>query len=136
MDHFSTILSARAHRLAPQELPVLDGLDFFAAGMGSIYAQQLRDDPHRVPVSSKRFGAGFSAESGRSMELMEVSEVEDVMSTEKMAEVAIKVLCAGMSVAMSSLTEFAIGSAEGYVELVKRWENVNCSQSSSIGAGK
>ncbi|KAG5242875.1 nitrate regulatory gene2 protein [Salix suchowensis] len=121
---------------AMQELPVLDGLDFFAAGMGSIYAQQLRDDPHRVPVSSKRFGAGFSAESGRSMELMEVSEVEDVMSTEKMAEVAIKVLCAGMSVAMSSLTEFAIGSAEGYVELVKRWENVNCSQSSSIGAGK
>lgn len=121
---------------AMQELPVLDGLDFFAAGMGSIYAQQLRDDPHRVPVSSKRFGSGFSAESGRSMELMEVSEVEDVMSTEKMAEVAIKVLCAGMSVAMSSLTEFAIGSAEGYVELVKRWENVNCSQSSSIGAGK
>jgi hypothetical protein len=29
-----------------------------------------------------------------------------------MAEIAIKVLCAGMSVAMSSLTEFAIGSAE------------------------
>jgi hypothetical protein len=34
------------------------------------------------------------------------------MTTEKMAETAIKVLCAGMSVAMSSLTEFAIGSAE------------------------
>lgn len=104
---------------AMQEIPVLDGLDFFAAGMGSIYAQQLRDDPHRVPVSSKRFGAGLSVESGRSMELMEVGEVEDVMTTEKMAEVAIKVLCAGMSVANSSLTEFAIGSAEGYAEYVK-----------------
>ncbi|CAK7345760.1 unnamed protein product [Dovyalis caffra] len=119
---------------AIQEMPVLDGLDFFAAGMGSIYAQQLRDDPHRVPIGSKRFGAGFSVESGRSMELVEVGEVEDVMTTEKMAEVAIKVLCAGMSVAMSSLTEFAIRSAEGYAELVKQWENVKCSESSS-GAG-
>ena len=42
------------------------------------------------------------------MEMVEVGEVEDVMTTEKMAEIAIKVLCAGMSVAMSSLTEFAI----------------------------
>jgi len=46
------------------------------------------------------------------MEMVEVDEVEDVMTTEKMAEIAIKVLCAGMSVAMGSLTEFAIGSAE------------------------
>jgi hypothetical protein len=47
------------------------------------------------------------------MEMVEVGEVEDVMTTEKMAEITIKlVLCAGMSVAMSSLTEFAIGSAE------------------------
>nr|TKR74904.1 hypothetical protein D5086_0000290980 [Populus alba] len=50
---------------------------------------------------------------------MEVDEVEDVMTTEKMAEIPIKVLCAGMSVANSSLTEFAIGSAEGYAEYVK-----------------
>ena len=42
-------------------------------------------------------------------------EVDDEMTTEKMAETAIKVLCAGMSVAMSSLTEFAIRSAV-YVE--------------------
>uniref|UniRef100_A0A2K1X0W2 DUF632 domain-containing protein n=1 Tax=Populus trichocarpa TaxID=3694 RepID=A0A2K1X0W2_POPTR len=55
----------------------------FAAGMGFIYAQQLRGDTHR-----------------------------------KMAEIPIKVLCAGMSVANSSLTEFAIGSAEGYAEYV------------------
>ena len=57
------------------------------------------------------------------MEMVEVDEVEDVMTTEKMAEIPIKVLCAGMSVAMSSLTEFAIGSAEGYAELVNQWEN-------------
>ncbi|KAI9378852.1 hypothetical protein POPTR_018G147749v4 [Populus trichocarpa] len=52
------------------------------------------------------------------MEMVEVDEVEDVMTTEKMAEIPIKVLCAGMSVANSSLTEFAIGSAEGYAEYV------------------
>jgi hypothetical protein len=54
------------------------------------------------------------------MDMVEVDEVEDVMTTKKMAEIAIKVLCAGMSVAMSSLTEFAIGSAEGYAEYVKQ----------------
>jgi hypothetical protein len=53
------------------------------------------------------------------MEMVEVDEVEDVMTTEKMAEIPMKVLCAGMSVANSSLTEFAIGSAEGYAEYVK-----------------
>jgi hypothetical protein len=52
------------------------------------------------------------------MEMVEVDDVEDVMTPKKMAEIAIKVLCAGMSVAMSSLTEFAIGSAEGYAEYV------------------
>lgn len=109
---------------AMQEMPVLDGLDFFAAGMGSLYAQQLKDDAHRVPVGSKRFGAGLSNESGGNMELVGVGEVEEVMTAEKMAEVAIRVLCAGMSVAMSSLTEFAIGSEEGYAELVKQWANV------------
>jgi hypothetical protein len=36
------------------------------------------------------------------MEMVEVDEVEDVMTTEKMAEIAIKVLCAGMSAALSS----------------------------------
>ena len=80
--------------------------------MGFIYAQQLREDPQRIPNNSKRFGAVLSVERGRSMEMVEVDEVEDVMTTEKMAEIAIKVLCAGMSVALSSLTEFAIGSEE------------------------
>lgn len=105
-----------------RETPVLDGLDFFAAGMGSLYAQQLRDDSHRVPIGSKRYGAGISDEYGGNMEIVEVGEVEEVMTTEKLAEVAIRVVCAGMSVAISSLTEFSISSADGYTELISQWE--------------
>lgn len=101
-----------------RERPVLEGLDFFAAGMGSLYAQQLRDDSHRVPLGSKRFGSGISDECGENMEIVEVGQVEEVMTTEKLAEVAIRVVCAGMSVAMSSLTEFSVSSADGYTELV------------------
>ena len=117
-----------------RETPVLDGLDFFAAGMGSLYAQQIREDSHshshtrRTPVGSKRFGDG-------NMEMVELSEVEEevevVMSAEKMAEVGIRVLCAGMSVAMSSLTEFASTSAEGYAELVLQWDKTRLPHNSS-----
>lgn len=97
---------------------MLDGLDFFAAGMGSLYAQQHREE-------SKRFTVGMAEEDrGNGMEVVEVRrEVEDVMTAEKMAEVAIRVLCAGMSVAMSSLTEFSFSSAKGYAELVSQWES-------------
>lgn len=102
------------------EVPVLDGLDFFAAGVGSLYAQQLRED-------SRRNQAGHSwSGGGGGMEVVEVEE--EVMSVEKMAEVAVRVLCAGMSVAVSSLTEFAVGSAEGYAELVKQWESAKWQQ--------
>ncbi|KAJ9141334.1 hypothetical protein P3X46_031877 [Hevea brasiliensis] len=113
---------------AIQEMPVLDGMDFFAAGMGSLYAQQLRDDPHRS--GSKRYGAGLVSEPGSNMELVHVGEIEEVVTAEKMAEVAVRVLCAGMSVALSSLTEFAINSAEGYAELVKQWESARSQQNS------
>ena len=68
------------------------------------------------------------------MEMVEVGQVEEVMNTEKLAEVAIKVLCAGMSTAMRSMAEFAVDYAEGYNELAKRWENVNLQQI-SCGAG-
>lgn len=92
------------------EAPVLDGMDFFAAGVGSLYAQQLREDSRR---QSKRFGG--------EMEVVENGHFEDeVVTAEKMAEVAIRVLCAGMSVAVSALTEFAVSSAEGYADLVKQ----------------
>ncbi|KAA8522698.1 hypothetical protein F0562_009140 [Nyssa sinensis] len=106
------------------EVPVLDGLDFLAAGVGSIYARQLKEDSRRNPGGSRRFGGGLSVESSGNMEMVEVGELEEeVMTAEKMAEVGIRVLCAGMSVAVSSLTEFAIASAEGYADLVKQWEN-------------
>ena len=108
---------------AIQETAVLDGMDFFAAGMGSIYAQQLREDSRQNSFTSRQ--------DNGNMEIVEVGKVEEVMTTEKLAEVAIKVLCAGMSVAISSLAEFAFDSAEGYNEVVKQWENVNCQHTSS-----
>lgn len=104
---------------AVREGPVIDGLDFFAAGMGSIYTQQLRED------NRKNTG-------NNGMEIVEMGHFEDdsinIMSAEKMAEVAIKVLCAGMSVAISSLAEFAVGSAEGYAELIKQPESATCAK--------
>ena len=103
---------------------MLEGLDFFAAGVGSLYAQQLKEDSRRTPIGSKRFGGHFPVESGGDMAVVEVGQLqeegeeEEVITAEKMADVAIRVLCAGMSVAVSSLTEFAIGSAEAYADLV------------------
>lgn len=108
---------------AIHEKAVLDGLDFFAAGMGSLYAHQLREDYRRNSFGSKQ--------SNSNMEMVEVGEVEEVMAPEKLAEVAIKVLCAGMSVAISSLAVFAFDSAEGYSEVVKQWDNVKCQRSTS-----
>ncbi|KAJ1433455.1 hypothetical protein SESBI_05989 [Sesbania bispinosa] len=106
-----------ARRLdAIQETAVLDDIDFFASGIGSFYTQHLREDSGQNPVGSK--------EANENMEMVEVGQVEEVMTTEKLAEVAIKVLCAGMSTSMSSMAEFAIDSAKGYNELVKQWENV------------
>lgn len=110
---------------AVHDVPVLDSLDFFAAGMGSLYAQQLKEDSRRVSSGSKRF------ESKGDLEVVEfgkvVEEEEEGMSAEKLAEIAVRVLCAGMSVAVSSLAEFAIGSADGYAQLVGQWENAKSS---------
>ncbi|GFP89184.1 hypothetical protein PHJA_001062100 [Phtheirospermum japonicum] len=105
---------------AVSEAPVLDGMDFFAAGVGSLYAdRRLREDSSRRLSSggSRRFG-GVMVEAGAQYE-----EEEEVVTAEKMAEVAIRVLCAGMSVAVSAMTEFAVGSAEGYEGLIKQWKN-------------
>lgn len=103
-----------------REKAVLDGMDFFAAGMGSLYAHQLRQDSRS---SSYRTTTN---QNGGNMEMVEVGHVEEeeVMAPEKLAEVAIKVLCAGMSVAISSLADFAYDSAEAYSEVVKQWEGV------------
>ncbi|XP_020225639.1 nitrate regulatory gene2 protein [Cajanus cajan] len=105
---------------ALEETSVLEGIDFFAAGMGSLYEQQLREENRRNPVGSK--------EHSENMEMVEIDQVEEVMNTEKLVEVAVKVLCAGMSTAMSSMAEFAVDYAEGYNELVKKWDNVNLQQ--------
>ncbi|KAK7265233.1 hypothetical protein RJT34_32849 [Clitoria ternatea] len=114
------------HLEAIQETAVLNGIDFCTAGIGSLYAQQLREVMQRNPVGSK--------EHNENIEMVEVGQVEEAMATEKLAEVAVKVLCAGMSTAMSSMAEFAVDYAEGYSELVKKRENVNLQQI-SCGTG-
>ncbi|KAL3825598.1 hypothetical protein ACJIZ3_021627 [Penstemon smallii] len=119
--HWSRFLDAIS------EVPVLDGFDFFAAGVGSLYAQQLREDSRGYGGNSKRF-------RGEIVGGMEVVEFEDeVMTAEKMAEIGIRVLCAGMSVAVSSLTEFAVSSADGYANLVKQWNNDNIKKPECLG---
>ncbi|KAL4590084.1 hypothetical protein LXL04_003003 [Taraxacum kok-saghyz] len=104
------------------EVPVLDGLDFFAAGVGSLYVQQLKEGSSGGGGSGRRYG-------GSGMEMVESGRQEEEETAEKMAEVAIRVLCAGMSVAVSSLTEFAVGSAQGYAELINQWETATCPES-------
>ncbi|KAK9269541.1 hypothetical protein L1049_001317 [Liquidambar formosana] len=109
------------------EVPVLDGLDFFTGGVKSVYDQQLREDS----VGSKRFGTGFSEEtSGGNMEVVEIGHLgEEDTSAEKMAEFGMRVICAGMLVAINSLTEFAVASAKGYADLVEQWESAKWPQS-------
>ncbi|KAL6977832.1 hypothetical protein U1Q18_046769 [Sarracenia purpurea var. burkii] len=110
------------------ERAVLDGIGFFVSGIGSLNAQQPRNQDSRQNVDGfARFGGGLSMETGWNIEAaaVEVGQLEEaaVLTAEKMAEVGKRVLYAGMSVAVSSLVEFAIGSAEGYADLVKQWEN-------------
>lgn len=99
-----------------QEAAVLDGIDFLADGLGSFHAQQQREDN----VQNTTIG------SKENMDMVEVGQVggELAMSSEKLGEVGIKVLCGGMSSVMNSMAEFAISSAKGYNELIKQWESV------------
>ncbi|XP_010447764.1 PREDICTED: uncharacterized protein LOC104730309 [Camelina sativa] len=100
------------------EKPVIDKLDFFASGMGAIYARQLKEEPSPVTDGSRKY-------SGQdSMELVEAEKVEEekMMTAEKLAEIAVKVLCHGMSVAVSSLAEFSISSADEHSKLVNHPE--------------
>ncbi|KAG5378094.1 hypothetical protein IGI04_025936 [Brassica rapa subsp. trilocularis] len=97
------------------ENPVLDKLEFFASGMGSVYARQVREDPNWSGGGSRRYSGS------ESLDLVladRVGEEDVVMTAEKLAEVAVKVLCHGMSVAVSSLAEFAINSADEHSKLV------------------
>ncbi|KAK9078914.1 hypothetical protein SSX86_002973 [Deinandra increscens subsp. villosa] len=105
------------------EVPVLEGLDFFASGVGSLYVQQLKEGGGGGGGSGVGSSRRFSGGSG-GMEVVESGRAEE--TAEKMGEIAIRVLCAGMSVAVSSLTDFALCSAQGYVDLVKQWETATC----------
>ncbi|XP_031108218.1 nitrate regulatory gene2 protein-like [Ipomoea triloba] len=89
------------------EVPVLDGLDFFMAGIGSLSAQQLREDPHRSKETSNT----------------EVVEAGKLVKEEALTAEKIGVVYSGMSASVSALTEFAIVSAEGYADLLKNWED-------------
>ncbi|KAL3830121.1 hypothetical protein ACJIZ3_018923 [Penstemon smallii] len=82
------------------EVHVLNGLDFFATGIESLYARKLKED--------SRTHSGDLVVGDK--------EVEDEMDD-------VRVLCAGMSVAVTSLTEFAVSSSEGYANLIKQWDN-------------
>lgn len=93
---------------AIQETAVLEGLDLFAAGLGSFYAQQLKEDSAQNAIGG----------SNGNMEMVEVK-----VEKEEVVDVAVKVLCGGMSSAMRSMAEFAIDYAKGYNDLVKQWEN-------------
>lgn len=100
-----------------RDAPVVDGLEFFAAGVRRVFRPKEEETKR-----SKRFGVGFSADTEGKMALVERVEEEDEIAAEKTAELAVKVLCAGMSVAVSSLTEFALCSAKGYEEMAMKWE--------------
>lgn len=101
------------------EAPVLNGLDFFAAGLDSL-CSKLQEDSRRHLGGSKKFGGAIV---GNKMEVVEADHIEDEeVTAEKMAEFASRVLYAGMSVSVTSLTEFAVSSAEKYADLIKQWE--------------
>ncbi|CAL9211781.1 protein ROLLING AND ERECT LEAF 2-like [Musa acuminata AAA Group] len=77
------------------EAQVVDGLDFFTAGIGSVSGRAAAEEE----------GEGDDAAAAAAMAT---------------AEMARRVLCAGMSVAVSSLADFAARSADGY-EVLVRW---------------
>ncbi|XP_047328269.1 nitrate regulatory gene2 protein-like [Impatiens glandulifera] len=99
-----------------REITVLDGMDFFAAGFGSFYVEHLKEElvvPRRQLISN----------GGGKTEMVIENNHENNnngMSAEKIREMGVRVICGGMSVAMSSLTEFAVGCAEGYCDLERR----------------
>lgn len=80
------------------EAAAVEGIDFFANGIGSVGMQQREE------------GAAPPGAEGT------------IVTAGRMMEIAEKVLCAGMSAAVGSLTEFSASSAEGYEALVKKFE--------------
>ncbi|KAL5987709.1 hypothetical protein ACLOJK_035460 [Asimina triloba] len=93
------------------ENTVIERLNFFSAGVASVHRQ------------GESRNTGVSTHLEKKMEVVE-GQVGD-STEEKMGEVAVRVLCAGMSAAVSSLTDFAVNLAEGYEELMKQWDKDN-----------
>ncbi|KZV49010.1 hypothetical protein F511_09606 [Dorcoceras hygrometricum] len=103
------------------EAPVLNGLDFFAAGLGSL-CTKLQEDLCRHSEGSKKFEGAIVG--NKKEEVVEADYLEDEeVTAEKTAEFALRVLYAGVSVSVTSLTEFAVSSAEKYADLVKQWDD-------------
>lgn len=85
----------------------LEGLDFFAAGVASVVAQQREEE----------------AAARRAAMAGEVEGEEGVAAAaEKMAELAVRVVFAGVAVAVGSLAKFAVCSVEGCEEFVRGQE--------------
>lgn len=94
-----------------------EGLHFFAAGIGSTYGKMREEEATAIRALRRMSGGG----DGR--EMLAMGSGEKVRNEGKTVEVAVKVLFAGMSVAVRSLTEFSVGSADGYEEILKHREN-------------
>lgn len=89
----------------------LEGLDFFASGIYTVAGQQR--EAAAEAARRRREMAAPPAEE-------EETEVGRWSTPEKMAELAVRVLFAGMSVAVSALAEFAAASRDAYEELQRR----------------
>ncbi|KAG0498369.1 hypothetical protein HPP92_003060 [Vanilla planifolia] len=82
------------------EARAVEGMDFFAAGIASVSAQQREAAE----------GAAVAA---------------DAQSPEKAAELGMRVLCAGLAVAVGSLAEVSVAAAVGYGTVVRRCQGVD-----------
>ncbi|MQM03603.1 hypothetical protein Taro_036393 [Colocasia esculenta] len=97
---------------AVSEERALEGLDFFVGGVYTVAGQQ-----REVEEAARR---GARVPMGLEIPAAEVEAGVATVTPEKASEVAVKVLCAGMSVAVTALAEFAAGSRDGYEELQRR----------------
>ncbi|CAH8305177.1 unnamed protein product [Eruca vesicaria subsp. sativa] len=81
--------------------------------------EKVKEDPNWSGSGSRRYSGP------ESLDLVLADRVEEdvVMTVEKLAEVAVKVLCHGMYVAVSSLAEFSINSADEHSKLVNQPED-------------
>ncbi|XP_054821087.1 protein ALTERED PHOSPHATE STARVATION RESPONSE 1-like [Prosopis cineraria] len=104
------------------EASVLEGIDYFTAGVRSLSAQEVREN-------SLRNGGGWKKSDGN---IGEVEAEGEVVIAEKMREDEIMMICGGIAVAMSSLAEFAVDSSKVYDQLVELWGHAKCKDASPV----